>query len=310
MQKAACLASLSLLVLLATGSPVQAAGESEKEVVQISIWSRISSPGIPRGRRDRLQHIDLKTLASETRELFDAQLGRKAKYTFVPLGKLIETHAPAATDDLALLHFYNGMIVPLPFRNADVIADLKPVVAIGNFEPLRKDNEGHLDVRPVQFAGNKVVVQKPTHPAIPEAIARDLNPWRHVDSLVGIEFVNDKAYYNQFQVNPGNQSASTGLDLFKQSCQFCHGARKEGAQFGWDFVDPIPAYTWRRKGTHLLYHIKYPRLEGEATGFMMPALRSISAVDAEYLWFWLKAVATEPMPAYEVPRDTRPKKKR
>jgi len=309
MSKRVQVASLSLFAL-ALGAQAQAAAEPEKEVVEISVWSRVPKSGQPRGVRDKLQQVDLKSLPNETAELFDAQLGRKAKYTFVPIANLIEAHAPTATNDLALLHFYNGMIVPLPFRNAAVMTDLKPVIAIGNFEPLRKDNEGHLDVRPIHFAGNKVVVAKPTHPAIPEAIARDLNPWRHVDSLVGIEFVNDLAYYNQFQVNPGNQSAAAGFALVKQSCQFCHGARKEGAQFGWDFVEPIPAYSWRRKGTHLLYHIKYPRLEGEATGFMMPALRSISAVDAEYIWYWLKAVANEPMPPYAPKAAPRPKTKR
>ena len=122
------------------------------------------------------------------------------------------------------------------------------------------------------------------------------SPWKHVDSLTGIELVSAKAYYAQLDVDP-DPKVRAGFRLFQQSCQFCHGARKVGAAFGWDFVEPTPIYSYRG-GKNLFYHVKYKPLDATAKGLLMPALSYMTEEDAAALSRWLRAVATKPMPSY------------
>jgi mono/diheme cytochrome c family protein len=89
-----------------------------------------------------------------------------------------------------------------------------------------------------------------------------------------------------------------GLAVFQQSCQFCHGVRKVGAKFGWDFVDPTPIWSYHKPPKTLFLHVAYKPLDAAERGLMMPAMSFMSQDDAALLWQWLKAVATNPMAAY------------
>jgi len=147
------------------------------------------------------------------------------------------------------------------------------------------------------FSGNKIVVAVLWHPAVAAAAQPTFSPWRHTDTLTGIELVSSKAYYLQFAVG-GDDFVPRGQAVFQQSCQFCHGVRKVGAKFGWDFVEPAPIWTVHRQPKNLFLHVAYKPLDAAERGLMMPAMRFMSQDDAALLWRWLKAVASNPTPAY------------
>jgi mono/diheme cytochrome c family protein len=142
-----------------------------------------------------------------------------------------------------------------------------------------------------------MVVAELWHPAVSDKARGRFSPWSQVDSLVAVEFVQAAPYYRQFAVDP-TPAVSAGLTVFEGSCQFCHGARRVGAKFGWDFVEPTPLYAYREGERRLYYHVHYRRLDAPEVGRNMPALNFMTESDAGQLWQWLKAVGTRPMTPY------------
>ena len=279
----------------------------------IDIWIRgggpLQSDNAPRARS---QAVNLDALALVDSQRFDAQYGASHAFRGIPLANVIASFAPDAALDVAILHFANGMAVPLPFRDAAVMKRLDPFIARGMethakgpvraafFTEIRRKGSTE-DPRPIVFSGNKLVVAVLWHPAVAAAAQPAFSPWRHTDTLTSIELVASRPYYGQFDVG-GGAWAERGLALFKESCQFCHGVRKVGARFGWDFVDPTPIYSYRKPTRNLFLHVAYKPLDAAERGLMMPAMRFMSEDDAALLWQWLKAVATKPMPAYAAPK--------
>jgi len=252
--------------------------------------------------------VELDSLARTEGRRFDAQYGKYQWFDGVPLSALLARLKPPASVDLALLHFANGMAVPLPLGDKQMLDQLDPFIALrmrtspdgpyqAEFPPLTRKAQNYVDVPATRFSGNKLVVARLWHPALGEKVQADFSPWALADSLVAVEFVQTAAYYKQFDVDPGAE-ARTGLTLFQQSCQFCHGARKVGAKFGWDFVEPTPLFTYRKGEKRLYYHVHYRRYDAVERGQNMPALKSMTKADAGNLWQWLKAIGTKPMPAY------------
>lgn len=258
--------------------------------------------------RARTQTVDVDLLPLVTANRFDAQYSQSRVYRGIPLELVLDRFHAEPALDLVILHFANGMAVPLPFRDATAMKRLSPFlargmapqrnqpVAIGQFPQLPK-RFARADARPVSFAGNKIVVAGWWHPALGDKVKPIFSPWSHVDTLVSIEFVESHPYYRQFDVDP-DPSVRRGFALYQQACQFCHGARKVGARFGWDFVEPMPVYTYRKE-TNLLYHVAYRPLDAAERGLMMPALRFMTREQAGDLWQWLKAVGTKEMPKYQ-----------
>lgn len=278
----------------------------------IDLWERAPGnygSGADPAPRD-LRRVDPGALPQSEARQQDVQYGAVVHVRGVPLRALLAQHPAAATATTALLRFRNGMVVPLPLRDERWQARLNPFLALaaepaeggglraGAFPPVsyRGADSDYADVRPIRFAGNKLVVSDRAHPAVPERHAAQFSPWGYVDSLAGVEFVDGAAYDRQFEPSA---AAAPGAALFRESCQFCHGVRKVGARFGWDFVEPIPIYTYRHSGAKLYYHIRYRATE---RGQQMPALRHIAEDEAGKLLPWLRAVATEPMPPYRPAR--------
>lgn len=289
------------VLTMAVASAASAAGDGT-----IEVWQRKAGKGAA-GRLDA-KTFDLDALPLVELRRSDAQYAGAFAYRGVPLQALIDQYAPPASVDLALLHFANGMQVPYAFRDADVVKRtdafvaraMKPATGTAfvkaRFPEIGRARPGFVDVRPITFGGNKVVVRETAHPAVPAEAQAILSPWMHVDTLTGIELVSSRAYYAQFDVDP-DPAVRDGYRLFTQSCQFCHGARGVGAAFGWDFVEPVAVYNYRG-GRNLFYHVKYKPLDAASRGLMMPALSHMSEKDAESIWRWLRAVATRPMPSY------------
>ena len=269
----------------------------------VEVWVR--SPGGPEAGGPR-QKVDLGGLPSREGQRLDPQYGRAYRFRAIPVAALIEKISPAATVDLALLHFANGVMIPLPFRDAKAMARLDPwvaraVVVGGKARPLpsvTRPAPEYVDNRGIVFTGNKVVVAEDWHPGVAAAAGDRFSPWRHPDTLVGIELVKADAYYRQLDVDGAGPDARVGLEIFKQNCQFCHGARGVGAKFGWDFVEPVPVHKYRSSHRQLFWHIRYKRHDAGERGEQMPALKHMTETDAAKLWIWLKAVASKPMPPY------------
>lgn len=277
----------------------------------VDVWVR--TPGTYGSGTDpagtRLVTLELDRLPQQQVQRMDAQYGSSFYYRGVPLQKLVAQYKPPQQLDLLLLHFRNGMSVPLPFRDVRVMARLNPLVALetatsaegpfsGRFPPVSKHIEEYVDVPQVMFTGNKIVVSESWHPDLPEAAQASFTPWMTTDTLVGIEFADSRAYYRQFESSP---EARPGLTVYRQNCQYCHGVRKVGASFGGDFAQPIALYKHRQDPYRLFYHIHY-RIDSRPTLEQMPVLKHVSEEDAQQLWRFMRAMSTaDPTPYAPAP---------
>jgi hypothetical protein len=276
----------------------------------IEIWVR--GPGPMQGDqapRARTQRVELDRAPLVDGKRFDAQYGGPRAMRGIALASVIDGFKPDPSLDLAILHFANGMAVPVPFRDAEAMKRLDPFIARGmethpggpvraGFFPAIRRKATTEDPRPIVFAGNKIVVAALWHPAVAAAAQPKFSPWRHTDTLTDIELVAAKPYYHQFEVG-GGEFAERGLAVFRQSCQFCHGVHRVGAKFGWDFVEPAPIWTVHPQPKNLFLHVAYKPLDATERGLLMPAMSFMSQDEAALLWRWLKAAATNPMPAYK-----------
>jgi mono/diheme cytochrome c family protein len=294
----------SLLAVVLALSPLLAEAADAGQVLEV--WTRRAGKhaGFSRGR-DALSAVDLSKLPQEERTLMDAQLGETHKYRGVPLQAVFEAAAPGAEPDLALLHFHNGMVVPVPFRDAKAMARLDVFVALAveveengkkrftsDFPPLRKKGAESRDARPIFFDGNKVVVKTRWLPAVGLEGADAFSPWLHVDRLDGLEYVKSAPWRKQFAVG----DEPKGLDLYLSRCAFCHGVHKVGADYGWDFAEPIPIASIRPPQA-LVLHARYREGDAPERGLMMPSIKEFSDADAKLLWKWLKVMGdAEPKP--------------
>jgi mono/diheme cytochrome c family protein len=280
-----------------------AASDPAREVRAIEVWTR-SAGATGDDEPAQVTAIPITSFRLRTFERNDVQYDKKLVFRGFPLAEVIDRAKPPAGTDLALLHFSNGMAIPLPFRDAAAMKRLDPILAVGVVtggkpSPLpvvtRKARE-YVDIPSIAFDGNKVVVADSWHPMLaPDT--KGWSPWRNASSLAAVEFVTAEPYYAQFDVGT-TPLARAGLTLFKENCQFCHGARKVGAKLGWDFVEPMPLYTWRGSSHQLYMHIAFRRLDAPERNQMMPALKHMSEDDAIKLWKWLEAIGTSPMRPY------------
>jgi mono/diheme cytochrome c family protein len=301
MKRSAKVASLAVALMLIPALTAAAVPDGK-----VDVWQRKPSSGAAARKDARTFDLDALPIVESRRP--DIQYAGWFTYRGVPLQALIDAYKPPPSADLALLHFANGMQVPYAFRDAALVKRMDPFVAramkpalalpfvTGKFPGISRARAGFVDVRPITFGGNKLVVRDGAHPAVPAEARSVLSPFMHVDSLTGIEFVSAKAYYAQFDVDP-DPKIHAGFELYTQSCQFCHGARGVGAAFGWDFVEPVAMYSYRGE-RNLFYHVKFRPQDAVSKGLQMPALSHMSEADAAAVWQWLRAVATHPMPGY------------
>ncbi len=236
--------------------------------------------------------------------LKDLQYGEVRQYKAMPLFALLDAHRPKAPHvDAAILRFANGMAVTLPL-DAETRAKTTLWIAreayLGGrwqatFEPVRHGPEGTADPRPITFKGNKIVAETAYHPAVASGAA--FSPWQWVDSLVAVEWVSLAAWDRQFAVD--SPATAQGLPVYRAWCSHCHGVRKVGARFGWDFVEPMPAVDQRPSVNDLLFHVRFRASDATQQGLMMPALKGLTRTDGERLHAWLSAIVEQPLKAYK-----------
>lgn len=263
----------------------------------VRIWGAKLPPGTAPFVSRNWSFADLKL---EEGDRFDAQYGKAYRFRGVPLARLLGD-VPAGYD-LALLRFENGMVIPLPFRDAAAMARLDPFLARAmviaeeaddrptwhpHFPPIYKKGAEAVDRRPITFTGNKLVVKERWHPLVSEKAAATFSPWAVCDSLVGIELVRAESWWRQFDAG---KNTAAGQAVFQHRCAFCHGARHLGAGFGWDFVEPVPLHGWR-DAKSLQLHVRYRETDAPQRGLMMPVQADMSDAEGRALWGWLEAIA-------------------
>lgn len=307
------IAGIALVVFSAPSRPAMAApapGDS------VEIWVRGSTDqdNDDRGRTGR-RRVDLDRLPLIEVERRDAQYEEVRRYRGIPLGAILKRYAPDKSLDLAILHFTNGMAVPVPFREAATMKRLDPFIArawrsrrggtlrVGAFPAIAKKDVRD-DPRPIEFSGNKLVVAERWHPEVAPGSQPGFSPWAHVDTLVGIELVGGSAYFAQFEVG-SEATVKQGLTLFRQNCQFCHGVRHVGASFGWDFVDSSTVFNYQESAAHLYHNAAYKPRNAPELGLMMPALSFLKEADAAAIRAWLQAISKGPMQRYAAPASTK-----
>lgn len=295
----------SLLLLAAAPSPTILPAE-----IQVAIWVRAPAdyaagqdPGPVDHRVIGLSQVNLRDEAR-----YDLQYGRKERYLGLELLTLIQQHPQTKAHNLALLHFENGMLIPLPYRDAGAMARLDAFVAVRRWSD--EDQRFHaelpgvehggptfLDRRPTEFRGLKVVVDRPWHPFLRDSASSTFSPWLHADTLEGIELVDEKAWNRQFEVD-GDGRVKRGQERFKESCLWCHSARGIGGHYGWDMMEPVPVTTFHANVTSLYYHVRFRAEAAREQGQLMPGLKHMGEPEVGDIWHWLKAMAAGVQPAY------------
>lgn len=279
--------------------------QAQKETGEIVMWSRKRGAhhDTPNPEKTNEKIIKLSNFKQIKRKMFDAQYGRTETYFGIPLSKIIHQYKKQKHDDMVILHFSNRMAIPLELDGSK-LKEVFPFIALQLcpnkgpcdkvFPAISKEeiDSPYQDPRPINFNNNKIVVTTLRHPDLIEPKNPVFSPWKYVDSIVGLEFVNKKAYQKQFSFQE-----EEGEKVFWHRCQFCHGVRLIGSRMGWDFVNPLPIFEKRRPEV-LLNHVKYPKIRAKQLGLMMPHQADMELPEAETLWKWLKAAAQKPSPEY------------
>jgi mono/diheme cytochrome c family protein len=299
--------SLPALLALLLALPAAASGP---DGAKVEVWSR--KPGNHSVSRHLKHNNSRRIELSSSKELkekvlLDLQYGMKREYKGVSLKSLIRSAPIPADHDLALLHFRNGMIIPVSV-DEDVLDRLDAFVAIdwrptpnpedgwqGSFPQVTREKGVTMDPRPVIFAKNKLVVEKAWHPYVkqPEEGAAGFSPWKHADTLTGIELVNRRMYFGQFTPPKKKKDSDVaqlnkGQTTFLRSCQYCHSLRDVGARFGGDFLVPF-ALPEVKKAEELYQHVTIQKMNSLERGLMMPTQESMSHEEIDALWHWLEA---------------------
>ncbi len=277
----------------------------------VSIWTRTAGQyadgkEVPKTREMR---VLWKKIKLETRKMFDVQYHGNRTYKGVWVHTLLRQYRKPRYVNLALLHFRNGMVVPYPLKTVPGRDPMPVFVAVKMKEtkgwtrhfpmvmrtpalPIYKDN------RPVWFRGNKVVVQKGDHPHVLDHVAGNIQIWKRVNTLTGIELVNEDAYYKQF-AGPNKPTVRKGWLMYRGACQFCHGAHRMGATYGNDFVKPLAMFYFAYNVDELHYHVTFKSADAMHRGKAMPAIKEMPKVQVGYLWQWMKGVVRHSVPAYQ-----------
>ena len=137
-----------LLAPLALAAPARAAeAASSGATVELFVRKAGSPPVWRFVEKENPRRFDLDRLPLVVVQHGDVQYQAKLEMRGISLAALIDQYRPPAGVDLAILHFANGMAVPIPFRDAAVMSRLDPFIARELVEagirwPCRKSTAG------------------------------------------------------------------------------------------------------------------------------------------------------------------------
>ena len=249
-----------------------------------------------------LQNIRFEQLSTKSLRTFDIQYEKELMYKGVYLAEIIKGYRRNKDTDMALLHFQNGMIIPIDHKSDSANIFLAFKYKSGkkwksDFPNLEKKDAIYYrkDPNPTRFTGNKIVYFQPQEKFyIKDSKGRKIklfSPWAHCNSLTGIEFIDKRAYFRQFHIS-NKKEIVAGLEVFKKRCQFCHGVRQVGARFGWDYSNPL-RLSKKRNNKNLHLFVKYPKASAFNQGLKMPNQLDISVEETDNLWKWIDHISSK-----------------
>lgn len=280
-----------------------------KEETSIEVWTR--TPGTYFEGKEVIKGDLKKSVINKSNaievKLKDVQVGKVRTFRGMYLKKIVDDQSPPRGGDEVLLHFQNGMIIPIDLQG-DHLRRSNPFVAIAykaesgkwttSFPEIVRPREDNVkDPRPLEFTSNKVIVTSRWHPQVAKQGEGGFSPWLFVDSLTGIEFVNRKAYEKQFEVSDTPVFAS-GMKVYRERCQYCHSVRGLGARYGWDYVEPLAVYK-QKQPENLFFHVTRQKVNSVERGFMMPSQKDLTEKDSKDLWLWMKDEAEKQQKPYD-----------
>jgi hypothetical protein len=287
----------SVLALALLAIPADAKDPSVLEVFTRTAGTHGTGGDAPPPKRAR---IDIAALPPIVVEMNDVQAETKRTYRGVRLSTVL-AKANVKGGDRALLHFENGMVIPVSL-DGDGKPTTDPLIALAYqidsenfstaFPTVAKRAEVTLDPRPLTFTWNKVVVETPALDSLKDPTGEAFTPWRYIDSLKRIEIVKGASYDAQFLTTRTDPRVVTGAKIYMQSCQYCHGVRDSGATYGWDFMLPFALHT-HRKPKDLLNHVSVAKANALEKGLMMPTQKNLTQEEIEALWIWSFALAKD-----------------
>ena len=252
-----------------------------------------------KGRRVKqptLKKISLAAGELKTVRLYDQQYEKKLWFRGKWLQQLIAKY-PGNKEDTALLHFSNGMVLPVATAKNGTLGK-KLFIATSwrqkkkdawqaAFPKILKPNLMYKSLTPSSFFGNKVVLSSSKKDRA--SGIKQFSPWQHVASLTEIEFVQRSAYDKQFHQS-AKADLNRGFQVFRQRCQYCHGLSGVGASFGWDIDGPILLHE-KRRADELFLHVRYRKANDSRYASQMPHQKDFSDKEAQILWNWLRYAA-------------------
>ena len=191
--------------------------------VEIEMWLR--RPGVTSSSdaKFNLQKIDLKGMTFDELNTMDIQYGVETRVRGMHLRDLIAAYKPLPLSaTMLLLHSANGMVIPLSIPR--LRTDRQVFIALETFKNKAWTSQFPSSIRPdptvkdehiINFNGNKLVVGSDWR-----ATESTFTPWRHFDTLVGIEFAEETPYNEQFATTQKSLD-QTGRGIFLARCQFC-----------------------------------------------------------------------------------------
>lgn len=276
------------------------AGSGPAQVDTLEIWLRRPAPGPAGAAKGNLITLDLKGMKNEELETYDIQYERNVKVRGVHLRDLIAVFKPLPEHvDEILLHTTNGMIVPVSL--ARLRKDIQVFIAfeIWSDGKWTKDfpKSVHIEANgtkeiPTTFHGNKIVVGKEWR-----ATENGFTPWRHLDALIGVEFIESGAYYDEFQSAKASKAGSRGQVVFAAQCQYCHAVNGLGATRAPPLTNVTQAFG--KDGWKKVYdQVLAPGAAGMYPHFM-PAQKNFKRQDAKDLITWLESLRGSEMTPYD-----------
>jgi len=255
----------------------------------VDLWLRTPGTNGLTDTKSKVISMDMTGLALHELETYDIQYEKTVKVRGMHLRDLISLFKPIPESvDVINLQTKSGMVVPVSIgrlrQNAEVF------VATMIFEQGKWTNKfpesvriepGSSQVMPVVFAGAKIVVGKDWR-----ATENGFTPWRYLDTLTGIEFVESSAYADHFSHQDRKRQALQGQVAFLGRCQYCHGVHGVGATRGPDFavvIDP------KRKDVVDFVYEKVKKPGGKIASFhFMPEQKDFSKSLTRNLVNWVE----------------------
>ena len=282
------LLAIAILSILLPSSPATAE--------DIEIWTRgtgdYTRKAAEKTNRWNLQTVKFKDYKLDVQKILDIQYNKKITVKVVSLKSLLQTYLPRyAGMNLVVLHFSNGMVFPLQRDILKRAPDIQ--IAVEMKQQNGKWSRRFPPAGNIRFIGSKVVAD----PAWLKAFHKETkfgkhhSPFRHMGTLQGVEFADGEAYFAQFRVKGHNKTQLEGRLVYFDRCQFCHGVRGIGADYGPDFAKS------RKFGEPHNKNI-YNHLKGK-TGVNMPPQPDIKPKEVRAVARWLRTIRQEPLSSYK-----------